>query len=66
MTGFDTSKLAAKSYLASLKADVNKTDIDKLKTVPADLNKLSNVVDNADNANKTNDYAKKQTLTRNL
>ena len=30
-TGIDTSKLAAKSDLVSLKAEVNKLDIDKLK-----------------------------------
>ena len=40
----DTSKLAAKSDLASLKADVDKIDVDKLKTVPVDLNKLGKVV----------------------
>ena len=44
-TGVETSNLPAKSDLASLKAQVNKKDIDKLKTVPADLSKLSNVVD---------------------
>ena len=37
----------AKSDLASLKAEVNKIDIGKLKTAPADLSELSkNVVDN--------------------
>ena len=45
-TGVDTSKLAAKSDLASLKAEIDKIDIDKLKTVPVDLSKLSNVVNN--------------------
>ena len=35
-TGVDTSKLAAKSDLASLKAEIDKIDIDKLKTVPVD------------------------------
>ena len=43
-TGIDTSKLAAKSRLVSLKTEVNKLDIDKLVPVPVDLNKLSNVV----------------------
>ena len=43
-TGVDTSKLAAKSDLASLKAEVDKIVIGKLKTVPVDLSKLSNVV----------------------
>ena len=44
--GVDTSKLAAKSDLASLKAEVDKIDVDKLKTVPTDLSKLSNAVKN--------------------
>ena len=35
-----------KSDLGSLKAEVDKIDIDKLKTVHPDLSKLSNVVDN--------------------
>ena len=45
-TGIDTSKLAAKSDLATLKDEVDKIVIDKLKTVPIDLSKLSNVVKN--------------------
>ena len=44
--GVDISNLAAKSDLASLKAEVDEIDIDKLKTVPADLSKLSNLVGN--------------------
>ena len=40
-----TSNSAAKSDLASLKAEVDKIDIGKLKTVPTDLSILSNVVD---------------------
>ena len=40
------SNLAAKSYLASLKAKVDKIDIGKLNTVPVDLSKLSNIVNN--------------------
>ena len=43
-TVVDTSKLAAKSDLASLKVEVDKIDADKLKTVPINLSKLSNVV----------------------
>ena len=43
-TGFDASNLAAKSDLASLKAEVDTIDIEKLKTVPVDSSKLSNVV----------------------
>ena len=45
-TGVDTSKLAAKSDLASLKTKVGKIDVGSLKAVPADLSKLSNVVNN--------------------
>ena len=41
-----TSKLTLKSNLASLKAKVEKLDNGKLKTVPIDLSKLSNVVNN--------------------
>ena len=44
--GIDASKLALKSNLVSLKSEVDKKDIDKLKTVRADLSKLSNVVNN--------------------
>ena len=36
-TGADMSNLAAKLDLASLKAEADKIDIDKLKTVPVDL-----------------------------
>ena len=39
-TGVDTSKLAAKSDLASLKDEVDKLDIDKLKNVPTHLSNL--------------------------
>ena len=45
-TRIDTSNLAAKSDIVSLKAKLDKIDIVKLKPVPADLSKLSNVVDN--------------------
>ena len=40
----DVSSFALKSNLASLKTEVHKIDADKLKTVPVDLAKLSNVV----------------------
>ena len=36
----------AKSDLARLKSEVDKSDADKLKAFPDDLNKLINVVDN--------------------
>ena len=40
-----TSKLASKIDLTSLKAKVENLDVDKLKAVSFDLNKLSNLVD---------------------
>ena len=43
---FDVSSFALKSNLASLKTEVDKIDVYKLKTVPADLAKLTNVVKN--------------------
>ena len=46
VTGLDTSKLALKSNLANLTAEVDKIDLDKSNTVPVDLSKLSNVVNN--------------------
>ena len=42
----DASSFALKSNLPSLKTEVDKADADKLKTVPVDLAKLSNVVKN--------------------
>ena len=45
-TGISTSKLAPKSDLGNLKAEVDKIDVVKLKTVPVDLRKLSNIVNN--------------------
>ena len=43
-TGVDTSYLAAKSDLASLKSEVDKLDVEKLKTVLVDLSKLRSLV----------------------
>ena len=43
-TGIDTSKLAAKSDLATLKAEVEKLDINKLVYVSVDLSKLDHVL----------------------
>ena len=40
------SSFASKTNLSALKTEVDKIDIDKLKTVPDDLAKLSNVVKN--------------------
>ena len=42
----DVSSYGLKSNLASLKTEVDKLDIDKLKPVPNDLAKLNNVVKN--------------------
>ena len=46
ITHTDVSSFASQTNLASLKTEVDKTDVDKLKTVPDDLPKLSNVVKN--------------------
>ena len=42
----DISSYASKTNLAALKTEVDKIDVDKLKTVPDDLAKLRNVVKN--------------------
>ena len=42
----DVNSYASKTNLAALKTEVDKIDTDKLKTVPNDLAKLSNVVKN--------------------
>ena len=42
----DTSSVALKANLASLKTEVDKLDIDKLVPVTVDLSKLSDVVKN--------------------
>ena len=46
ITHVDTSSFASKTNLANLKTEVDKLDSDKLKTVPVDLSKLTNVVKN--------------------
>ena len=46
ITHADNSSFASKTNLAALKTEVDKLDSDKLKTVPPDLAKLTNVVDN--------------------
>ena len=45
-TEFDTSNIPATFDLVSLKVEIDKIYVDKLKTVPVDLSKLSNVVNN--------------------
>ena len=57
ITHVDVSSFASKTNLAALKTEVDKIDTDKLKTTPADLAKLSNVVKN-DVVKKTDDNAK--------
>ena len=47
-TGVDTSKFAKKVDLASLKSNVDKLDIDKLKNVPTNLSNLKSKVDKLD------------------
>ena len=44
--GVDTSKLAVKSDLATLKAGIDKIDVEKSKAVPADFSKLRNWANN--------------------
>ena len=46
LTHVDVTCFALKTNVASLKAEVDKLDIDKLAPVPADLSKLSDVVKN--------------------
>ena len=46
ITHTDVSSFASKTNLSALKAEVDKIDVDKLKAVPDDLAKLSNVVKN--------------------
>ena len=55
----DVSSFASKTNLTALKTEVDKIDADKLNTVPVDLAKLSNVVNN-DVVKKT-DYNTKVT-----
>ena len=45
-TGVDTSDFAREADLASLKLDVDKLDIDNLRTVPVNLRMLSNAANN--------------------
>ena len=44
ITHVDTSSFALKTNLANIKSEVNKLDVDKLKPIPNDLSKLSNLV----------------------
>ena len=55
----DVSSFASKTNLAAIKTEVDKIDVDKLKTAPTDETKLSNAVEN-DLVKKT-DYNTKVT-----
>ena len=46
--GVDTSKFAKNVDLASLKSNVDKLDIDRLKNVPTNLNNLKSKIDKSD------------------
>ena len=46
ITHVDTSSFASKTNLAVLKTEVDKIDVDRLKTAPVDLAKLTNAVEN--------------------
>ena len=59
ITHVDVSSYASKTNFAVLKSEVDKIDADKLKTTPADLVKLSNVVKN--DVVKNTDYRTKVT-----
>ena len=59
MTHVDVSSYATKTNLAALKSEVDKIDVDKLKTTLTELVKLSNVVKN--NVVKKTDYNTKVT-----
>ena len=57
ITHVDVSSFASKTNLAALKTEVDKIDVDKLKTTPVDLAKLTNAVEN-DLVKKTDYNAK--------
>ena len=57
ITNVDVSSFASKTNLAALKTEVDKIDVDKLKTTPADLAKLTNAIKN-DVVKKTDYNAK--------
>ena len=69
ITHVDVSNYATKTNLAALKTEVDKIDTDKLKIVPDDLAKLSNVVKN-EVVKKTDfsadDYVKKTKFSEDI
>ena len=64
ITHTDVSSFASKTNLAALKTEVDKIDTDKLKTVPDDLAKLSNVVKNE--VVKKTDFSADNYITRTI
>ena len=59
ITHVDVSSFASKTNLAALKTEADKIDVDKLKTTPIDLDRLSNLVKNG--VVKKTDYNTKVT-----
>ena len=59
ITHVDVSSFASKTNLAALKTEVDKIDVDKLKTAPTDLAKLTNAIEN--DVVKRTDYNTKVT-----
>ena len=59
ITHVDVSSFASKTNLAALETEVDKIDIDKLKTAPTDLAKFTNAVQN--DVDKKTDYNTKVT-----
>ena len=59
----DTSSFALKTNLANLKSEVDKLDVNKLKPIPTDLSKLSNV---KNDVVKKTDYNKLVTKVDNI
>ena len=45
ITHVDVNSFASKTNLAALKSEVDKIDVDKLKTAPVDLAKLANAIE---------------------
>ena len=64
ITHVDARSFASKTSLVALKTQVGKIDTDKLKTVPDDLAKLSNVVKN--DVVKKNEYSSLKTKVDNI
>ena len=59
ITHVDVSSFASKTNLAALKTEVDKMEVDKVKTTPTDLAKLTNAVEN--DLGKNTDYNTKVT-----